>query len=640
MAKMPKDIKVTVTPVVDTSALDQLKAQVQAVSEGFAQVGQQMKASFDALGEGLTKAWNQNMPSVPVITPEQICAAYEVPPEMIGLLPPDAGVSLQQGLEAGTVTSEIYGWDGSVLDLDECPANTSPFVSGQLGINAMFVNQQPTGWQTKDTDEILADIQATADLYLGKIPMPHKSFAAKEPNPDSPTAGIPAHAVFTSPLIHAGNPTGEWKDVGAAMDFVIAHATPEMFDAQAVYQQKYTEMVLKAAAQAEKEMLGSYLGVDVSKASGNTVTVQASPADPGVVQVSVYGPDGEPVTQTTVPLAKIEEIAQATEKMITIDPIQTGTPWYGEGWGHQHQELGHTKAFAEALDQHEKVTKLQAKVFNVLGKDQPVVVTGPPKVSTTHKLPHGATLIEYPDGVSTLDLPGTVAVPGKGVGALHGTFTFPTEEARQIAGLDPKKPGVSLPSTTQWLYGKPYVWNPEEGWVSAAWKAKTSKLSDHASGAVLEVNGSWPAPSGTDHMHFEVDGPPMHQSFPQVSVQKGGVKFPKPVSTGLCGCGCDTPVEQHDELCPPGKHDLSAHLPDTWYDEAGQPIEEPLFEPVPEPPIHPLAHLWCTACDVHWMAHKGDPVACDSGGYLRPSTPLEDKQYVDRLAMLEAAGLK
>jgi hypothetical protein len=674
MAETPKDIKVTVTPVVDTEALEKLKAQVGAIGAGFAEAATQLKTSFEAIGKNLADTWKQQMSSAPVITPEQIAAIYGVPPEMLGLLPPDAGSSILDGIKHGTLTSEIYGWDGSVLPPGDCPSNGSPFVSGQLGPTAYLVNKHapsPHTWEGKTPVQIYADIAAAAAAYKGAT-VPKKVFPAKEPGEGS---DIPAHAVFTSPLIHSqaeaketakdqlaqhgvklngpvkvkqlnakGEPTGEWITLGQVGDFKIEPLLEQIAENVQVsnfpgldglmnpddyklaqgwppepqtislnfpvptqpdtsFLQALTEEKLKMAAQAEKDMLGDYLGVDVSKASGNTVTVQSSPADPGVVQVSVTGPDGEPVKQAQVSMALIEEIAQATEKMITIDPIQTGTPWHHD-WQHpigklsdhasgtaldlnlpqvttvkggvkypgtdemyfevgsmstgEPVNLGHTEAFAEAVDQHEKVTKLQTKVFNVLGKDQPVVVTGLPMHSTTHKLAHGATLIEYPDGVATLDLPGTVHTPGGTWShTLHGKFTLATPLARKIAGLDPDpNPQISMASTTQWVAGTPAVWRHQHGW---------QLVSD--------------------------------------------------VSTG----------------------------PTQWFGEDGQPLpaeDEPLFEVPPPPPIPAAAHLWCTACDVHWMAHTGDPVACDSAGHLRPSTPLEDKQHLERVAAMEAAGLK
>jgi hypothetical protein len=44
-------------------------------------------------------------------------------------------------------------------------------------------------------------------------------------------------------------------------------------------------------------------------------------------------------------------------------------------------------------------------------------------------------------------------------------------------------------------------------------------------------------------------------------------------------------------------------------------------------PIDRAPYGWfCTACDLHMTVHKGDPVACDSGGWCRPATSAEHKR--------------
>jgi hypothetical protein len=74
---------------------------------------------------------------------------------------------------------------------------------------------------------------------------------------------------------------------------------------------------------------------------------------------------------------------------------------------------------------------------------------------------------------------------------------------------------------------------------------------------------------------------PLHASFPEVSTTKGGVKF---------GYGA---------------------------------AEEPLFDPTEAP------YGWfCTVCEEHMIVHKGDPVACDSAGSVRPATSAEHKLAV------------
>jgi hypothetical protein len=84
---------------------------------------------------------------------------------------------------------------------------------------------------------------------------------------------------------------------------------------------------------------------------------------------------------------------------------------------------------------------------------------------------------------------------------------------------------------------------------------------------------------------------PLHAALPEFSVKKGGVKF---------------------------DHEL-------WAEGTWEPAEEKLFDPSEAP------YGWfCTVCCEHMIVHTGDPVACDSGGYLRPATSAEHK-----LAMLQ-----
>lgn len=79
---------------------------------------------------------------------------------------------------------------------------------------------------------------------------------------------------------------------------------------------------------------------------------------------------------------------------------------------------------------------------------------------------------------------------------------------------------------------------------------------------------------------------PLHASLPEFSTTKGGVKF---------------------------DHEL-------WADGTWKPAEEALFDPTEAP------YGWfCTICEEHMSVHEGDPVACDSGGYVRPATSAEHK---------------
>lgn len=108
---------------------------------------------------------------------------------------------------------------------------------------------------------------------------------------------------------------------------------------------------------------------------------------------------------------------------------------------------------------------------------------------------------------------------------------------------------------------------------------------------------------------FDPAEEPVHQSFPEVSTATGGAKFPTgPVSTAET-------VYWLDQLA-----DAQA---------ASEPEELPaLFQPELTPAAQVVSSgMFCTACNEHWNEHQGDPVACDSGGYVRPALPHEEKAW-------------
>lgn len=346
------------------------------------------------------------------ITAEQVAAVFDVPPAILGL---------------------PWYEDTGVLAPDECPSNSAPYVPGQLGINAMLVQQQnpmtAPGWEGKTSQEVLASVQAAFEAYKGKnSPLIVTPTQAQEKAQQL----LKAHGVKIARLDDSDGQTPVWTEVG---------------------------------------------GIDSMSLSLE------------------YDMSGQEALKKMQP-----SISQA---------ITSAT-----------------------LNQQVAVEKGGAKF---------------PKFSTTHELDTGAVLIEYPDDISTVHLPGTVHIPASGMHKFDYKGTFPTGLARIMVGLDPVPPGQKLPVVQQWAAGQPFFWHPEHGWMP-------------------------------------------EEAFDMAPAEA--------VSTG----------------------------PD-------------LLEDQPKPEIAPQAHLWCTACDVHWMDHKGDPVACDSGGYLRPSTPLEDKQYVARLVMLKETGL-
>lgn len=192
--------------------------------------------------------------------------------------------------------------------------------------------------------------------------------------------------------------------------------------------------------------------------------------------------------------------------------------------------------------------------------------------------------------------------------AEHGQVKLSVDMAamvQQIAtafDVPPEILGLSVPDTGLLAPGEcpsnstPYVpvkdFNLEPLMVGNFWKHDfdqsigTMPLSNHAMGTVLDFNPIPQPPPGWNQAHFEVTGD---------AEQLWAEMADEPVSTSWDG-----------------------------------------------PDIDPQAHLWCTAHDLHWLdpVHlAGDPVECNLGGYLRPSTPLEDKNMITKARMMCDTGL-
>jgi hypothetical protein len=582
MAQTPNNFTVKVS--VDTTQLEEAFA---AIGAGFAQTAEQLKPAIQGIGEAFAKTAAQL----------KIAQAFDVPPEVIGVDPAEIHAQAQQTdpwpgewpyePQAYTVGELASLADNGVLPPGECPANTTPYVPGHLGANAMLVHQfQPPAagaWKGKTSAEIIADIKKAAAAMTKK-----KTFTAQD-NPDSPVYGIKAHEVFTSPLIHTPGQVQEaakqmlkakgmkivslddsdgqtpvWVDVGGidSMSFSLEYDT-EGLDAlkkvQPQISQAITEAALKQQTAVETQVIGTFLGIDLGADPGYTVTAEVSPADPhGAVQISVHDADGNPVKQATLDQQTVQDALAEAYKTAPTAPIQIGQAWH-QGW---EKPISYHAPQGQAIDFNlpdEGVSSILGAFPEIPTETKKTPFTSHSFSTTVHLEDTGATIVSYPDGVSTVHMPGTVHA-GSGMHKFDYKGTFPTDLAKVLVGLEKPKPGEGLPTVQQWAAGKPFFWHPEHGWMP------------------------------------EKD----HQAA---------------VSTA-----------------PPVEEDLFAE-------------EEP-----PSPHLIDLlsiadeARTWCMFHAMHnldpvHVALDGNTFECGSGTWTRQSTPLEDKQVIAKIRAMEDQGL-
>jgi hypothetical protein len=317
--------------------------------------------------------------------------------------------------------------DTGVLAPDECPKNTAPYFDGDnvLGLNAMLVHQfQPPAalaWEGKTSTEILTAIHKAIESYKGKT-VPKKTFKA----PDDPQFG-PAHEVFTSPLIHS----------------------PEQ------------------AKEKAKDLLSQHV-----KASGITIAA-----------IDPVAPEGEPVVWKDIGGAMDVTFVPEYEHKVSDHAsglVASGGFIAPPGTDHMHFDLGLTPDKAKKL--WENILAAPATPLPDYGdvpegfyvKEDPdfgEVLVPKPDVppgwfsKTYIQEDTGAKMVMYPDGVATVDLPGTVYIDGS-MHKFDFKGTFDTELAKEIVGLDPVKPGKVLPTVSQWVGGKLFLWHPQYGWMS------------------------------------------------------------------------------------------------------------------------------------------------------------------------------
>jgi hypothetical protein len=213
--------------------------------------------------------------------------------------------------------------------------------------------------------------------------------------------------------------------------------------------------------------------------------------------------------------------------------------------------------------------------FDVLGKAQPVVATGPAK----HVWENELGKVVQQGGIYHVSLTGIVST-GTGTYQLGGEIgTTDLELAKKLIGVIPNDgPGTGIQVLEQTVDGQVFTWEAGTGWI--------------------------PKP----------DYGPLHASLPEIPTTKGGVKYPTAWPSKISGW----PEDSTRHTGPDGAV-WEFNLSGGWI-IVQQPDE--LFGGGERAPYG----WWCSACSEHWSVHKGDPVGCDSGGWLRPATSAEHKE--------------
>jgi hypothetical protein len=224
------------------------------------------------------------------------------------------------------------------------------------------------------------------------------------------------------------------------------------------------------------------------------------------------------------------------------------------------------------------VKKARPMSFEVLGKAQPVVVT-PPKLSTW-KTELGQ--IDQQGDVCQVSLNGVVST-ALGLHAIGAQIVMTDLElAKKLIGVIPNDgPGTGICVLEQAAGGQLFTWEAGTGWIP--------RLPDK----------------------------PLYASFPEVSTKKGGLKF--------SSFPQDAAVDPGDLHTGPDGAIWEFRVAGGW-----RVVEYPPGSTASSSQRAPYG-WWCSYCGEHMLVHKGDPVACDSGGWCRPATSVEHK-----LAMMQA----
>lgn len=207
-----------------------------------------------------------------------------------------------------------------------------------------------------------------------------------------------------------------------------------------------------------------------------------------------------------------------------------------------------------------------AQSFDVLGKSQPVVSMKP---CTIWENDLGRLKIE--NGQAFLNLSGTVST-SMGVFKLGAEIiTLDIEFAKKLIGVIPNDgPGTGVQILDQVAGNQLFTWEAGTGWIPKE------------------------APA------------PLHASFPEVPTETKKIKYALPHAW---------PADGTQHTGPDGAV-WEFHLAGGWI------IVQDLASPIDRAPYG----WYCTACNEHWSVHKGDPVGCESGGWLRPATSAEHKR--------------
>jgi hypothetical protein len=216
------------------------------------------------------------------------------------------------------------------------------------------------------------------------------------------------------------------------------------------------------------------------------------------------------------------------------------------------------------------------KPFDVLGKASPVVVQHPSTKIYTNNL--GRAEIQS-DGRSYVQLKGKPVSTSMGIFELSASIVLEpgsAEMAKKLIGVIPNDgPGTGVQLLEKSAGNQLFTWEAGTGWVP---KENPQPLHTEFMGVPpYSEKISWSA----EKAHWPVDG--------TRHLGPDGTVWEFHISGGW----------------------IIAQVPDLLF-SAGTELRAPYG-------------WWCSACGEHWDVHKGDPVGCESGGWLRPATSAEHK---------------
>lgn len=337
-----------------------------------------------------------------------------------------------------------------------------------------------------------------------------------------------------------------------------------------------------------------------------------------------------------------------------------------DGSDFDYVDLGHEEAVDEALVYQDAVASLQAKLSKL--SDVKITVDTSGWNATIAALSEQMKPAVQAAGISAQKLAAAFSVPlpilgplagpdctcGKSVETYDGPdIDCPSHGQCAAAGHETGPDGgchcgaVPAPEAGKVMQGPDGViqmWDGEK-WVLAVDPAKPSEPTDLAT-AVKKAKAAMEAqplkgPLATFSM--AKDGKLTLLSDLHWTPTGNGMKITY-AGDWNPDTATDEDLKEIQQLPEPSTISFNAGTidPETVKLLMGFPIDTVSTEPEPEeipalfqddlPPAAQVVSsgMWCMACNEHWNEHQGDPVACDSGGYVRPALPHEEKAWRDR----------